>query len=109
MIIRVTERRPSLRPESFLINFGKFDTGLTESELLRVINEFAKQVCEGEASIVILDDSHIARTTVSKDKGTGEWVVKAYNAHGKRLPNADYFTTSREDAQQTANKMVNNS
>lgn len=37
----------------------------------------------------------------------GEWVVLAYDQHGKRFPEADYFTTDREDAERTAVEMIN--
>lgn len=46
----------------------------------------------------------IARTTISKQDG--EYVVKAYDANGKRMPDADYFTNDKADALATAALMV---
>ena len=48
--------------------------------------------------------SNIARTTIRKQDG--EYVVKAYDANGKRMPEADYFTDDKTDAEQTAKVMV---
>ena len=36
----------------------------------------------------------------------GEYIVKAFDANGQRLPNADYFTTDKDDANGTAKLMV---
>lgn len=35
-----------------------------------------------------------------------EWVVRAYDENGLRIPNADYYTSDRKDAEQTAERMV---
>lgn len=37
-----------------------------------------------------------------------EYVVRAYDQHGKRFQDADYFTNDRTDACNTANAMTNN-
>lgn len=37
---------------------------------------------------------------------TGEYVVRAYDQNGKRYREADYFTTDKTDAIQTAHAMV---
>jgi hypothetical protein len=39
-------------------------------------------------------------------KKDGEYIVKAYDGNGKRLPSCDYFTTDKGDAEQTARAMV---
>jgi len=49
--------------------------------------------------------SNIASTTIKKHNG-GEYIVKAYDANGKRMPEADYFTDDKTDAEQTAKVMV---
>jgi hypothetical protein len=46
----------------------------------------------------------IARTTIGKV--CGEYVVKAYDVMGKRIPAADYFTNCKQDAKDTARVMV---
>lgn len=38
-------------------------------------------------------------------KKHGEYIVRAYDDNGKRLPNRDYFTDDRRDAEQTAELM----
>lgn len=48
--------------------------------------------------------SRIARTTIRKKDG--EYQVLAYDAQGKRMPNADYFTSDKADATATAEAMV---
>jgi hypothetical protein len=35
-----------------------------------------------------------------------EWIVRAYDQHGRRFPEADYFTDNREDAEATAARMI---
>lgn len=45
------------------------------------------------------------RTAVSKNRETGEWIVRAYHADGKRYPEADYFTNDKADAEATAADM----
>ena len=46
----------------------------------------------------------IASTRIVK---TGdEYVVKAYGPNGERIPDADYFTSDRADAKETARLMV---
>jgi lauroyl/myristoyl acyltransferase len=37
----------------------------------------------------------------------GEWIVLAYDQHGERFEEADYFASDKEDAQTTAKLMVN--
>ncbi len=46
----------------------------------------------------------VTRTTIRKVDG--EYIVRAYDQHGKRWPEADYFTNDKTDAQQTAALMV---
>ncbi len=49
----------------------------------------------------------VARVTVPKRANIhGEWVVRAYDQFGKRLPLADYFGSDKADAQGTAVKMM---
>ena len=48
--------------------------------------------------------TNIASTKVSKRDG--EFIVKAYDANGKRLPDGDYFTNDKDDAEQTAKLMI---
>lgn len=45
----------------------------------------------------------IARTKVKKIDG--EYVVQAFDENGKRMQEADYYTSDREDANQTAARM----
>lgn len=49
-------------------------------------------------------DRKVTRTTIRKVDG--EYVVKAYDQHGKRWPDADYFTNDKADAEGTAEAMV---
>lgn len=49
----------------------------------------------------------ITKATVTKDKETGEYVVKVW-VDGKRREEADYFTNDKQDAQQTAATMLKN-
>jgi len=44
----------------------------------------------------------------SRKNAFGEWVVRAYDQHGERWPEADYFTPDRDDAEQTAITMIQN-
>lgn len=51
--------------------------------------------------------NRVARAEVSKRKNSaGEWTVKAYDANGARLPECDYYTNDKTDAQETALQMV---
>lgn len=50
----------------------------------------------------------IASTRIVRDED-GEYRVKAYDASGKRLSRADYFTDDRDDARATAAAMVGGS
>jgi len=51
--------------------------------------------------------NNVAKATVSKRKNEyGEFVVRAYDANGKRLPDADYHTDDKVDAEQTAKAML---
>lgn len=36
----------------------------------------------------------------------GEYIVRAYNAAGERLPECDYYTTDKDDAVITGDMMV---
>ncbi len=47
--------------------------------------------------------------TVKIVKRDGEYVCKAYDQHGKRWAECDYFTSDREDAIGTAKLMVRDS
>lgn len=47
-------------------------------------------------------------TTTKTVKKDGEYQVKAYDQHGKRWPEADYFTNDKQDAIGTAKMMVRN-
>lgn len=51
-------------------------------------------------------DMNITETMITKN-GYGEHHVLAYNASGKRIPDADYFTNDKQDAEATAKLMVN--
>jgi len=48
--------------------------------------------------------TNITSTTIKKHDG--EYIVRAYDANGKRMPEADYFTNSKTDAEQTAKAMT---
>ncbi len=39
-------------------------------------------------------------------KRDGEWIVQAYDEHGKRFKEADYHTSDYDDASLTAQLMV---
>jgi hypothetical protein len=45
------------------------------------------------------------RVVVSKDRDTGEWIGKAYNGR-ERVPEADCFEGTKEDAVDTARAML---
>jgi len=49
-------------------------------------------------------DNVITRTKIVKRDG--EYIVRAYNAQGQRLPLSDYYTNDRADAEGTAALMV---
>lgn len=48
----------------------------------------------------------IESTKIVRKASTDEWVVQCYGPDGKRLKNADYFTSDKEDAKQTAKLLV---
>lgn len=49
----------------------------------------------------------VSRATVARRINEyGEWVVRAYDQHGKRYQEADYFTNDRADAVAISNAMV---
>lgn len=48
---------------------------------------------------------HITKTRLKKFEG--EWIVLAYDQHGERFEEADYFASDKEDAKATAKLMVN--
>ena len=49
----------------------------------------------------------VAKAVVPKRRNAyGEWVVRAYDADGRRMPDADYYTDDLADAQATAELMV---
>jgi hypothetical protein len=49
----------------------------------------------------------VARVTFSGRKNAhGEYVVRAYDQHGKRFAEADYFTNDKADAKATAQAMM---
>lgn len=49
----------------------------------------------------------VASATVSaRPNEWGEWVVRARDQHGRRWPECDYHTTDRDDACETAVRMV---
>lgn len=49
----------------------------------------------------------VARAVISPRRNEwGEWTVRAYDASGRRVPSADYFTDDRGDAEATALAMV---
>jgi hypothetical protein len=52
-------------------------------------------------------DTTVARATVARRRNEyGEYVVRAYNAAGMRLPDADYYTDCKDDAESTAALMA---
>ena len=65
-----------------------------------------------EAAAALYWDKHsggrrIARVTVpTRPTVEREWIVRAYDQHGRRFPEADYFTDNREDAEATAARMI---
>ena len=51
----------------------------------------------------------VAAAKVRRCRGSwhhGEYAVRAYDQAGRRWPEADYFTNDREDAEQTAARMI---
>ena len=51
--------------------------------------------------------TNVARTTISRKNEFGEYVVRAYDRHGRRLPDADYYACDMADARATAQQMTN--
>lgn len=52
----------------------------------------------------------VARVTVARRRNEyGEFVVRAYDQDGRRYPEADYFTSDRDDAVGTGEAMVKQS
>lgn len=51
-----------------------------------------------------MTERKVARTKVTKSNG--EFIVKAWDQHGKRFAEADYYTNDKADAEQTALVMV---
>ncbi len=49
----------------------------------------------------------VASVKIVRDRVWKEWIVRAYNANGKRMPDADYHTDDKADAEATAKVMVN--
>lgn len=58
----------------------------------------------------LLKNQQVTRVKVSDRKDSaGDWVVRAYgmvDGEEVRFPNADYYTSDRQDAEQTAKMMV---
>lgn len=48
----------------------------------------------------------VSRVKVVRNAAWGEWIVRAWDQHGRRFPDADYFTTDRADAHDTARAML---
>ena len=48
----------------------------------------------------------VARTTIARIPEFGEYVVRAYDQFGERMPECDYFTDCKDDANSTAKMMV---
>ena len=48
----------------------------------------------------------ISHVRIVWDVDCNEFIVKAYNADKKRLPDCDYFTNDRQDAEVTGRMMV---
>lgn len=46
------------------------------------------------------------KTKIIKDRSTGEYVIKVYDASGRRQPASDYYTDDLEDAKLTLAAMV---
>lgn len=58
-------------------------------------------------SIRFASDEVIARTRVGTRRNQfGEYVVKAYDSNGKRMPDHDYYTNDKADAIATAALMT---
>lgn len=51
-----------------------------------------------------LESQRVASTKIRKIEG--EYVVRAYNPDGVRIPQADYYTTDKQDAEVTAKLMI---
>lgn len=48
----------------------------------------------------------VASMKIRRDRDWEEWVVKAYDANGHRIPEADYHTDDKADAESTARAMT---
>ena len=48
----------------------------------------------------------IAKIKIVFDKSTEEWIVRAFDENGKRMPQCDYFTNDKTDAEQSADLML---
>ena len=48
----------------------------------------------------------ISEVNIVRDKVWHQWVVKAYDQNGTSMPEAYYYTDSKEDAQNTAKVML---
>ena len=55
--------------------------------------------------IIARPPNEVASTRIGRIDG-GEWVVRAYNNEGARLPEADYFTDDHQDALDTQKAMA---
>lgn len=75
------------------------DTGMTLDEYKDAIKELHELPPDDEVS-----QQRVASTKIVKKDG--EYIVRAYNAAGKRIPQADYFTTDKADAEGTAKAML---
>jgi hypothetical protein len=51
-------------------------------------------------------DRIIVRVVISKKDAYGEYCCKAYDQHGKRYQEADYFTDDKQDAENTMAAML---
>lgn len=51
-------------------------------------------------------DDKIVSTAIRYDRTYQEYIVEGYNAAGEHYEPADYYTSDREDAKQTAKAMV---
>jgi len=53
-----------------------------------------------------MTSSRIASTRIEYQEDVEEYVVKAFDENGKRIPDADYYTPYKDDAKGTAEAMV---
>lgn len=77
--------------------------GDDDDDFIETKSDFDEEFAEDD--MVQKADAPVASTKIKRDGD--EFIVEAYDADGKRMPNSDYYTDDRADAQATARAMVN--